>query len=490
MARLPLAIPPGVFRNGTPYQSKGRWYDTNLVRWYGAALGPILGWRSRAANTVTGAPRAALAWKDNTARTWLGIGTHSHLYVSNRAGTLFDITPSGFTSGRVDAIAAGGFGSGTFGTGTFGTPRLDASLIQDATMWTLDTWGEFLVGVSPDDGYIYQWENDTATIAAKVTNAPTAAAVVVTPERFMFALGADGDPRAVAWSDQEDDTEWTAGPTTQAGSFPLQTYGRLMCGKAVKGGTLVFTDQDAHLASFIGGNDIYRFDKVGDACGVISRGAVAGFDMQAAWMSQSGFWLYNGYVQEIPCDVWDYIQTDISLLQVSKIVAVSNTANHEIEFRYCSNGSSEIDRCAVWNYRTQTWVLGRIARTCGVDRGVFVYPMLISITGTVYDHEVGFMYDSNSPYGETGPIELGNGDTWMDALGLYPDDLTVGDVTAAFFVKNENDDSETEFGPYTLTSQTDVHFAGRRVRVRWTGATNTAWRVGTPALELVPGDGR
>jgi hypothetical protein len=132
-------------------------------------------------------------------------------------------------------------------------------------MWTLDTWGEFLVGVSPDDGYIYQWENDTATIAAKVTNAPTAAAVVVTPERFMFALGADGDPRAVAWSDQEDNTEWTAGPTNQAGSFPLQTYGRLMCGKAVKGGTLVFTDLDAHLASFIGGNDIYRFDKVGDA---------------------------------------------------------------------------------------------------------------------------------------------------------------------------------------------------------------------------------
>jgi hypothetical protein len=116
--------------------------------------------------------------------------------------------------------------------------------------------------------------------------------------------------------------------------------------------------------------------------------------------------------------------------------------------------------------------------------------MLISITGTVYDHEVGFMYDSNSPYGETGPIELGNGDTWMDALGLYPDDLTVGDVTAAFFVKNENDDSETEFGPYTLTSKTDIRFAGRRVRVRWTGATNTAWRVGTPALELVAGDGR
>jgi CHASE1-domain containing sensor protein len=74
----------------------------------------------------------------------------------------------------------------------------------------------------------------------------------------------------------------------------------------------------------------------------------------------------------------------------------------------------------------------------------------------------------------------------MDALGLYPDDLTVGDVTAAFFVKNENDDSETEFGPYTLTSKTDMHFAGRRARVRWTGATNTAWRVGTPALELVP----
>ena len=40
MENLPLAIPPGVFRRGTEFQSKGRAYDTNLVRSYGPSWGP------------------------------------------------------------------------------------------------------------------------------------------------------------------------------------------------------------------------------------------------------------------------------------------------------------------------------------------------------------------------------------------------------------------------------------------------------------------
>jgi hypothetical protein len=366
---------------------------------------------------------------------------------------------------------------------------MDSTLITDATMWTLDTWGEFLLGVSPDDGKIWQWENATGTAAAQVLNSPTCKAIVVTPERFLFALATD-DPRTLSWPDQEDNTDWTPGPTNQAGSFPLQTGGRLMCGKAVKGGTLVFTDLDAHLGTYIGGLDVYAFDRVGDA-GAISRGAVAGFNGQAAWMSQNvSFHLWNGFVQEIPCDVLDYVQTDINLLQISKIVAIPNTANHEIEFRYCSSASSEIDRCVVWNFRTGKWLIGRVARTCGVDKGVFGYPILISSAGTVYDHEVGFSYDGIAPYAETGPIELGNGDRLMDVQGLYPDDATLGDVTATFYVKNENDDSETAFGPYTLSSKTDMLFCGRRARVRWTGSVLSAWRVGTPQLEVIQGDGQ
>jgi len=42
---IDLSLPPGAFRNGTAYQARGRFYDVNRVRWSGAALAPIGGWR-------------------------------------------------------------------------------------------------------------------------------------------------------------------------------------------------------------------------------------------------------------------------------------------------------------------------------------------------------------------------------------------------------------------------------------------------------------
>ena len=489
MARFPLAAPPGVFRNGTEFQAAGRYYDANLVRWYGAALGPVGGWRARGAGMVLGAARACLPWKDNSGVTWIAVGTHSHLYVSNRLGALFNITPSGFTTGVVDAAGAGGFGSGMFGTAFYGTPRPDTSLILDATQWTLDTFGEDLVGISPNDGKLIKWTLNTATPAAAISGAPTGTAVVVTGEGFIFVL-ASTDPRTLSWCDQRNDTVWTPDATNQAGDFTLQTQGRLMCGKAIQGGTLLLTDQDAWVATYEANVNVYGFDKKGDACGAISRQCLVPFEMQAAWMSPSGFWLYNGYVQRIPCDVLDYVQRDINMLQASKIFGVHNSLYSEIEWRYCSSASSEIDRCVVWNYRDNSWNIGRAARLCGADRGAFQNPIMVDAGGVIYDHETGFEYGGDAPYAETGQITLGNGDSVMHVTQLYPDDITLGDVTATFQVKNERDDPYAGFGPYALASRTDLRFVGRQLKVRFTGAVLADWRVGTPALEIEAGGAR
>jgi hypothetical protein len=231
LARLPLSISPGIFRNGTEFQARGRWFETSLVRWYGAALGPVLGWARKGTSTLTGLARAALGWKDNSGNAFIGVMTHSRLYVCNRLGAAFDVTPVGFTAGRADATASGGYGSGPYGAASYGTPRSDTTTtVDDATQGTLDTWGENLLAVSPDDRKLYEWDAPaTGTPAAQVSNSPECDAVVVTAERFVFALGTD-DPRTVSWCDQEDNREWTPGPTTQSGSYTLQTAGRLMCG--------------------------------------------------------------------------------------------------------------------------------------------------------------------------------------------------------------------------------------------------------------------
>ena len=490
MARFPLAFPPGVYRNGTDFQTSGRYADASLVRWYGSALGPVGGWRQWTATIATGIARACLPWKDNSGNSWFAVATESKLYVASILQVVSDITPAGFTVGHADASAAGGFGSGLFGTGFFGTPRPGTTQITDATQCSLDTFGQNLIFLSPNDGKLYKWTLNPASVATVNAAAPTGAgALVVTAEGFIFLLGTT-DPRTLSWCDQRDDTVWTSSATNQAGNFTLQTQGRLMCGKNIQGATLLLTDQDAWTATYVPNNNVYSFKQKGVACGAISRQCMVGFNMQAAWMSPSGFWLYNGYVQPIPCDVLDYVQRDINMVQASKIFGTHISQYHEIEWRYCSASSSEIDRCVVWNYKDNTWNIGRANRTCGADRGAFQYPIMVDSTGKIYDHENGLNYGGAMPYATTGAITLGKGDNVMHVTGLYPDDITVGDVTATFLVKNNRDDAYVSFGPYICSSQTDLRFVGRQIEVTFTGANLADWRVGTPALDLEVGGGR
>ena len=47
--------------------------------------------------------------------------------------------------------------------------------------------------------------------------------MMVTEERFVFAFGAGGDPRKIAWSDREDNDTWTPAATNEAGDIQIQT---------------------------------------------------------------------------------------------------------------------------------------------------------------------------------------------------------------------------------------------------------------------------
>lgn len=91
----PLTLPPGVYRNGTELQSKGRYDLSDKVRWFEGAMMPIGGWRKRIASqsALRGKCRAIWPWKDNTQSRWIALGTSSHLYAMNAAGTISDITP-------------------------------------------------------------------------------------------------------------------------------------------------------------------------------------------------------------------------------------------------------------------------------------------------------------------------------------------------------------------------------------------------------------
>lgn len=503
MALEPIALPPGIRHNGTALENKGRWYDCNLIRFFQGAIMPHGGSRLKSTSAMTGVGRAIISWHDNTQGTWSAIGTESHLYAMTRAGDVFDITPVGFVAGRADAAAEGGFGSGVFGTGyPFGVPIPDANQIQDADVWSLDNFGQYLVGVMPSDGTIYDWHLNTGVKASAVANAPGAVSLFTTNEGMLMALGANNNPRLAQWSDQQDDTVWTATASNQAGDYQLGgTNGRLMSGLRIKGSHLIGTDVDVWTATYQANEFVYRLEKVGaEGCGFISRRCAIAVDAvsaawgaMAVWMGQNGFYLFNGYVSPIPCDVWDYVFNNLNKLQKSKIVVEMNSPFGEITWRYPSLSSTEIDSYVTWNFRENHWTVGNTARLSGVDGGVnSQYPMRVHTDGNVYEHEVGFTYDAGQmPFIESGPIEIGEGDVTQDLNEMIPDGQIIGKVSVSFFTAMYPGDAEVEVGPFALSSSLGIRgVSGRQFRIRFDGIIAADWRLGVNRLDVEPGDGR
>ncbi len=266
-----------------------------------------------------------------------------------------------------------------------------------------------------------------------MSNAPTGnEAILVTEERFVFALGAGGNPRKVQWSDREDNNSWTPATTNEAGDLELATTGTIMAGVNVRGGSLILTSRDAHFATYQGPPYVYGIERVGTACGLASTLGCVVVDQGAVWMGVNSFFAYNGSsVAELNSEVSDYVFSDINKAQISKVFGVSNSLYNEIWWYYPSSGSTENDRYVVYNYSENTWYIGELDRTAGTDRGAFRQPMLADASDMyVYEHEVGFDYGTLTPFAETGPFRIGTGENVVSVTGLIPDEKNLGDVNA------------------------------------------------------------
>lgn len=480
-------------RNGTDLQSMGRWRDSNLIRWHDGVMRPIGGWRTRSENAAAASLRGMMAWSDSSSTRWISSGSYNKLYIWSSSGNLYDITPVGLTPGREDAIAFTGFGGGPYGSYSYGVARPDTARIQPATSWDLKNWGEYLLACNEDDGKIYEWQLNTSNAAAVLSNAPTGNhGIVVTEERFLFALGAGGNPRKVQWSDRENNNLWTAAATNEAGDIELNTSGELMSGITVSGQTLLLTTRDAHVANYIGPPYIYGIERVGTSCGLTAKQAVVAVDKGAFWMGVNSFYTYTGgTVQELPCEVSDYVFNDINKAQVSKVFGVSNSMFGEIIWCYPSAASNENDRYVTYNYIENTWYIGQLSRTAGVDRGAFRQPMMTNPEDyKIYEHEVGFDYGSLSPFAETGPFRIGTGDQVMSVTQMLPDEKTQGDVNATFKTRFYPNGTERSYGPYSMSNPTSVRFTGRQVRMRIDGQRLADWRVGINRVDVVGGGRR
>ena len=338
MPRVAIMPPVGIVRGPTPEANNGRWWDGNNVRFRDGQPEPIGGNVAVPATFTPTVARDVLSWHSNDHKHWVAFGTDDKLYAYLfDTQVAYDITPAG-VGGLDPPGALLGYGLADYGESAYGTAR-DAGDIGpgDTTgtlgdQWSMDTFGEDLLIVPTQDGHLYRWTPTTPTVLPViVAGAPlNNRSVIVTDQRHVVLLGAGGDPRNVAWSDQENPNVWNPLVDNLAGSKLLSTQGMAMTANKVSDGILIFTTNDVHKMTYVGSPYAYGIVQIATGCGPISSRAVVGIGNVLAWPGQQSFWTYAGNVQAMPCDVGGWFFDLINRAQVGRVFGTPNPAFSEM----------------------------------------------------------------------------------------------------------------------------------------------------------------
>ena len=210
-------------------------------------------------------------------------------------------------------------------------------------------------------------------------------------------------------------------------------------------------------------------------------------------MGLNGFFAYDGYVLPIPCDVQDYVFGSLNRANAYKITAFLNAAFGEATWFYPSAGAANNDRYVTYNTRERHWTFGTLARSAGVSfaPGVSVGPVLLGSDGTIYDHETGNARGGAAAFVESGPVEIGSGDTVCSVNRLIPDENNLGEVQLTVYGQYRPMGTEVTYGPFAMVNEpANVRVKARQVRLRFAEVVATAWRVGVMRVGIVLGGRR
>lgn len=510
MAYVSLRLPPGVSSNGTAYQNRGRWIDCNHVRWVEGIAQPTGRWRRITSTPIASKVSGMFALRDNRRLRYLAIGTAEGVLILE-SSTFRDITPDDFDPGREFSIPGLGFGYGEYSEGAYNEITLpedpgapDSSFLLEASIWTFDSWGEFLMGVASSDGRLWLWRppniggsgDDKMVLIGEAPEGNRS--LLVTQQRHVMLVGADGDPRLVVWSDREDYTTWTPTPTNRAGDLQVKTQGTLQRALNVGPEILLLSDLEAFRINYVGVPLIYGYELAGDNCGVIGpHAATAGTDF-AAWMGMGGFFVYRGQVQPLECPVRDWVFRDLNEDQTAQIACHHNSAFSEVWWFFPVKEELFNSRYVVWNYRDNLWYVGYLDRDHMLARGVWETEVGVGRDGHVYEHEMGLevsgLEPRSKPYLQSAPYELGSGDEIAYVTELVPDadSMSLDALQYRFSAKTAPRADEFEFGPFhpNASGFTHCRFAGRQIALRVEAVQDVDWRLGTLRAGTSPGGRR
>jgi hypothetical protein len=428
----------------------------------------------------------------------------------------------------LDTVVLGsGWSAGFWGRGTWSSAADVSVPGANLRLWSQDNFGENLV-FNVRGGGIYYWTVSSGVTSRGVNitsltnqSAPVIANQVLVSERdrHVVAFGCDPesnpgvqDPLIIRFSSQESVTDWQTRADNTAGELRIGTGSYIVGAVQTKQQVVVFTDIAMYTMQYIGPPYTFGLTEVSSNISIAGQNAAISTGDSVYWMGTGQFYMYNGTVTQMPCSVKEYVFSDINIYQLAKVAAASNAAFAEIWWFYPSATSEVNDKYVVFNYESNIWYYGTMSRTAWQDNAFAGLPIAAAQDGYIYYQESGLNDGSGdvpvplNAYIESSVVDIGEGDQFMFASRIIPDITfrnSTTEPTATFTIKARNYPGGNYFGtsnnsvvstatvPVQLfTEQSFIRVRGRSVALRVeSNQVNTAWRLGSPRLDVRP-DGR
>jgi hypothetical protein len=256
---------------------------------------------------------------------------------------------------------------------------------------------------------------------------------------------------------------------------------------------------------------------MGDNISILGQNAAAQASGVVYWMGVDKFYLYDGRLQTLPCDLRRYVYQDINLQQNQQVFAGTNEGFNEIWWFYCAAGSLVANRYVVYNYLEKIWYYGTMERTAWLDSGLRDFPIAATYNYNLVDQEYGLdNNETGTPAGieayiSSSEFDIDDGDRFGFVYRMLPDLTFSGSdasptpqvVYTLYPLQNSGSGTGTAVtgnvtkqtgAQYTVTEgftgQINTRVRGRQLILK-VSSTNlgTTWQLGATRIDIRP-DGR
>jgi hypothetical protein len=143
---------------------------------------------------------------------------------------------------------------------------------------------------------------------------------------------------------------------------------------------------------YIGAPYIWGVQLLGDNISIAGPNAAALASGVTYWMGVDKFYVYDGRVQTLNCDLRQYVfdaETGINKSEFDQVYCSTNEGFNEVWWFYCVGTSNTITNYVVYNYLENVWYYGTMSRTAWIDSGLNFYPIAATYNNVLVNHESG-----------------------------------------------------------------------------------------------------